>query len=143
MKKKLVMAFVMILGSFSIYCVQSTMQGQQPGSDAHAQSNTSGTCTPPPRSFVVLGEGDTVGGCAGNDGYTIPISVAGYAEVVVYVTNLTTNLYAQFRATPSATFGSTGEFVDDGGRLQVNGSDMRLHYDCAATPTHWVIAGVQ
>jgi hypothetical protein len=151
MRKRLGMALIMILGSFSIYCVQSATNptqvssgGDGGGGDASAQSGGGGTCcTPTPRTFVPLAEGD-VSSCTSGFVSTNPIAVGNYSEVVLYVSDHGT-FASEFRATATSQFGVTGTLLYNGGRIQVNGSDMRFRVYCTEIggTMHWTIAGVQ
>jgi hypothetical protein len=137
---------IMLLGSFSIYCVQSSMQSGSVAPDAHAQSSGGGTCcTAAPQTFVPLIEGD-VTSCSGL-AHTAPIDVHAYTELVLYVGGSSLDFAAEFRPTPtSSVFGFTNQNVMQGGRIRVDGSDFRLTWDCSQLPdgpTHYVVAGVQ
>jgi hypothetical protein len=148
MNRKLPIVIASIFGSFLVYCVQSPHGFEGPVTDAHAET---ACCTPPAPKLVVLASGTFTTSGATSD----PIPVGAYREVVVYTdgnfvcASSAMNLeYAQFRADASAAFGDTGQAIPHGGRVRVDGADMRLQvatssYTNCSGQLHYTVAGVQ
>lgn len=141
----------MIAGSFTIHCSQTamtTMLGPDGGtgdgavSDAHADG--AGCCMATAPVFIKLAEGDL-----SNEITMSPvIPVGAYREIVVYASgDCSSGLHAQFRPDGNTGFGSTAQWVsEDGGRLRVDGADLRFRLSSCGTNTtgyHYVVAGVQ
>lgn len=134
MNRRLTIVIASIFGSFFIYCVQSPhgFGTQGPVTDANADT---ACCTPPTPKLTVIGSGSFTGPGAKSE----PIAVGAYREVVVYTEgNLMCNSgpirldYAQFRATASSAFGNTGQDLPYGGRIRVDGVDMRVQTDASS-----------
>lgn len=150
MNRRLSIVIASIFGSFFIYCVQSPhgFGTQGPVTDANADT---ACCTPPAPKLVVIDSGSFNGAGAKSE----PIAVGAYREVVVYTEgNLMCNSgpirldYAQFRATSSSAFGNTGQDIPGGGRVRVDGVDLRLQaeaspYTNCTGQLSYTVAGVQ
>lgn len=150
MNRRLSIVIASIFGSFFIYCVQSPhgFGTGGPVSDANAETTC---CTPPAQKLTVIASGSFSGAGVKSE----PIAVGAYREVVVYTDgNLMCNSgpirldYAQFRATADSAFGTTGQDPARGGRLRVDGADLRLqaqassYTNCTGQLT-WTVAAVQ
>jgi len=153
-----------ILGAFLIYCGQSAFydverrlgdgggagearsrsDGRgQAGADgfvADARAESGACCTPATETFVKIGEGKVSGGKS-----SPAFSVSGYREIVFYVVDdsgCSATSFAEFRANAQAPFGRTGQYAS--GRLQVNGSEVRLYYRADSNCwVQFVLAGVK
>lgn len=132
-----------ILGSFSVYCVQSAVQGSNPTANADC-----GTPATPP-AFTEIASGMA----AASGGTTDPIDVSAYREVIVQVTSSSKScnagsLYPMFRQADDEVFAYTGQSIVDpqnvafipGGRVRVDGPQMQLRFTGCSL---WRVVGVK
>jgi len=154
----------MVLGSFVLYCGSSAVNGAasslspdggmsglvdgllSPDDHFVEGAVASPSCVACAQGFMKLAEFDLAAGA------TSPtVAVGNYGEVVIYTSsptfnecvNLATNV--MFRPDANTVFGLTGSAIDyNGGRVQVNGSDMQMSLQCdsGTGSLHVVVAGV-
>ncbi len=137
-------AFVaaVICGSFSVYCVQSAVQGGNPTANADC-----GTPATPP-VFTELASG-----MAQNAGNSDPIDVSAYREVVLQLTASSKScslgsVRPMFRQADDEVFAYTGQnfeassstLVIPGGRIRVDGPQLQLAFNGCAL---WRVVGVK
>jgi hypothetical protein len=147
-----------LVGAFFIYCTRDQLGGDGGFvADAAADGQT-GCCTAAPNSFTSLAEGTL----DLNSPQTQAIAVGNYREVVVYLETVATESSnctgaccphvgrARFRASSSASFGSTGQDTRHGARLRVDGSELRLQLEdlasysfCSRAEYRYAVAGVE
>jgi hypothetical protein len=170
LQRKLPLAFVMILGSFAVYCSQSAihgidgMQGGDGGpgqgdgafvGDANAQTMPGACCAAAAPTFNTLAEKDL----AVNSSNALPVpfttasvDVSAYQEVVVIVALTGSCTLGSspvlFEAPGSSVFGSTGQLVTEGARVRVDGPQMELRFNATGPGSpcsgnvHYVVEGV-
>jgi hypothetical protein len=156
MRRQLSFIVASILGSFCVYCAQDGMSRTgglfdagvvADGAARPADGGGGGGFVPDARAqagaaFTVLAEGDL-------DIYakreSDPIAVGSYSEVVVYSSSEYCTLGMIFRATASAKFGYTGQLPKAGGRVRIDGSDLKVSLEScdSGSTTHWVVAGAR
>lgn len=139
---RFVFVLAAICGSFSVYCVQSAVQGSNPTANADC-----GTPAAPPE-FKELASGIGASG-----GATDAIDVSGYREVVLQATASSKScsvgsVTPSFRQADDEVFATTGQnfeqpstgYVVPGGRVRVDGPQMQLRFGGCAL---WRVVGVK
>ncbi len=120
--------------------------------DDGASTGSGGCCDLQPVTFQKLAEGHLTFASP----TSAPISVAGYAQVVLYLNNdvmtVCKRVEALFRPDASTAFLGTGQLTNSdsmhatGARLRVDGRDMMLKLSvastCSSVDYHYVVAGV-
>jgi hypothetical protein len=132
----------LVCGSFSVYCVQSAVQG----SDPTAKADCGTPATPP--AFTELASG-----IAQNPGTSEAIDVSAYREVVLQVTPSSKSctlgaIRPSFRQADDEVFAYTGQDfqssvgapVAPGGRIRVDGPQLQLVFNGCAL---WRVVGVK
>ncbi len=151
--RRLGMALLMCAGSLFIYCGQAATNSGDAGfdgfvSDARAEENCG--CTTGP-SFtrladVVLTQPTMTQSTLRSE----PISVGSFREVIVYTAlgsaptgcTVTGDIGVKFRPDAATEFGYTGTVLNFGGRVRVDGTDMRLSINTNCTSYRMIVAGV-
>lgn len=138
---RFVFVLAAICGSFSVYCVQSAVQGSNP--TANAECNTPAA----PPQFTELASGVSAA-----NGTSNPIDVSGYRDVVVQMTSSgkcnVGSLTPSFRQSDDEVFATTGQYFADstqvstipGGHVHVDGPQMQLRFGGCAL---WRVVGVK
>ncbi len=151
MRNRVMFVVAALVGGVLINCSTSMKMGGDGGvPDAGAQA-----CCTAGATFTKLAEG----ALTATTRDTGPIAVGAYREVVLYTRRSGVNSTStscriqrpQFRPDADTPFGDTGPDVTltEGGRIQVNGSDMLLSVDfvaggtCSNVTIDWVVAGVR
>lgn len=139
---KIVFVLAAILGSFSVYCVQSAVQGSNP--TANADCNTPAT----PPEFKELASGVGASGSMSDS-----IDVSAYREVVLQATASSKScsvgsILPTFRQADDEVFATTGQnfeqpssgYVVPGGRIRVDGPQLQLRFNGCAL---WRVVGIK
>jgi hypothetical protein len=168
--RKLSLAVAMVLGSFAVYCSQSAIRAIDPSQDAdggpgdgdgsflgdaNAQSMPGACCAATAPTFTTLVEKDQA--VSAQNGVpvaftTASVDVSAYQQVVVLValsgSCTLSSSPALFEAPGSSVFGSSGQLVQEGGRLRVDGPQMELRFEATGPGSpcsgnvHYVVEGV-
>lgn len=160
MKRILSLAFAAFAGALLLHCggegmdALTTDGGSGFVEDARGQPSGQ-CCAPPAQQFTVIAQVEL-----GADTLFADFDVSGYREVIIYTITSTPfngcgHVEVAFRANADAPYGMTGVASiplfrnglnppAGGGRIRVDGTDMRLtgFNDCDGIPRTIVVAGV-
>jgi hypothetical protein len=133
-------AIISIIGSFVIHCTQSALPSLDGTGEPAFEDDSKADGTTPATFTKLLGPWYLE-----ND-WSPRISVAGYREVVVYSRYGCSKILARFSSEEPTSegdesFGYTGQELEKGGRLRVDGPYLRIGLACGND--HIQVAGVR